>query len=299
MDETVLEERHERRESRREDEEADGERSRLREKVAAGLSVAATAVGLAPAVMKDEDKKDRVSRESRRRRSPDEDVDRRREPGLSERAPLPAEDKAQARARDASSRDGSKTSTESGDGPRREAETRPAAEGAASPPDSDDGRRAPRPQQSGAFNPHDATDLRQLKEELAALDGPSKASSAEQEDALDDEKRQGSPSSVSTRRRGSSESTRDRSRERELAAASTGTKQVRVVSPPREKAEEKPKVILKHPSARFPEESNPVREGVAPHRGQEAQGGARGCQVDQDQPKDCQPGGAQGRQRVL
>ena len=42
---------------------------------------------------------------------------------------------------------------------------------------------------------------------------------------------------------------------------------MRVVSPPREKDEKKPlKGILKQPSSKFPEERNPVREGVAPHK---------------------------------
>jgi hypothetical protein len=44
-------------------------------------------------------------------------------------------------------------------------------------------------------------------------------------------------------------------------------KQVRVVSPPHEKKEDKPlKGILKQPSVKFPEEPNPIREGVAPHK---------------------------------
>ncbi|XP_044721582.1 uncharacterized protein HRG_04497 [Hirsutella rhossiliensis] len=245
MDETVVEERHERRESRREDEGADKERSRLREKVAAGLSVAATAIGLAPTVMKEEDKKDQGAREPRRRRSPGEDNEWRREPGLPERAPVPAKDREQTRAKEASSRDGSRTSTESADRPRRTAR---------------------RHQSSGGFDPNDASDLRQLKEQLAAMDDSDRGANADRGDSAEEERQQ-SPSSPSTRRRGSSESTTNRSRERELAIVSTGTKQVRVVSPPREKSEEKPlKGILKQPSARFPEETNPVREGVAPHK---------------------------------
>lgn len=62
---------------------------------------------------------------------------------------------------------------------------------------------------------------------------------------------------------------RDVSRGRELvpAAGAEADKQVRVVSPPRDKDEKKPvKGILKQPSSKFPEEPNPVREGVAPHK---------------------------------
>ncbi|KAF6797607.1 zinc finger protein [Colletotrichum sojae] len=61
-------------------------------------------------------------------------------------------------------------------------------------------------------------------------------------------------------------STRDDSRGRETTPPRSEEKQVRVVSPPRDKSEAKPlKGILKTPS-RFPEEDNPVREGVAPHK---------------------------------
>ena len=46
---------------------------------------------------------------------------------------------------------------------------------------------------------------------------------------------------------------------------------VRLVSPPREKEEKRPvKSILKTPKARFPEEANPIREGVAPHKDDKA-----------------------------
>ena len=42
---------------------------------------------------------------------------------------------------------------------------------------------------------------------------------------------------------------------------------MRVVSPPRDKSAHKPiKGILKQPTRIFPEEDNPVREGVAPHK---------------------------------
>ncbi|CAK7226684.1 hypothetical protein SBRCBS47491_006313 [Sporothrix bragantina] len=42
---------------------------------------------------------------------------------------------------------------------------------------------------------------------------------------------------------------------------------VRLVSPPREKDEKRPvKSILKAPKDKFPEEANPIREGVAPHK---------------------------------
>jgi hypothetical protein len=56
-------------------------------------------------------------------------------------------------------------------------------------------------------------------------------------------------------------------RGRELAAPEQDERQVRVVSPPRDKDDKKPiKGILKPPKPQFPEEPNPIREGVAPHK---------------------------------
>jgi hypothetical protein len=55
-------------------------------------------------------------------------------------------------------------------------------------------------------------------------------------------------------------------RGRELAPTKSEEKQVRVVSPPRDKSDAKPlRGILKQPRV-FPEDTNPVREGVAPHK---------------------------------
>ena len=88
-----------------------------------------------------------------------------------------------------------------------------------------------------------------------------------------DEKHQSSPkerlaegdtevSSSSERRQA-----RSRAQSRGRESAVTEDKQVRVVSPPREKKPDKPiKGILKQPRERFPEEDNPIREGVAPHK---------------------------------
>ncbi|KAH7157512.1 hypothetical protein B0J13DRAFT_520243 [Dactylonectria estremocensis] len=60
---------------------------------------------------------------------------------------------------------------------------------------------------------------------------------------------------------------RDESRGRELTVSGLDDKQVRLVSPPRDKKDDKPlKGILKQPKVSFPEELNPVREGVAPHK---------------------------------
>ena len=62
------------------------------------------------------------------------------------------------------------------------------------------------------------------------------------------------------------EPARDDSRGRELSVSSD-SKQVRLVSPPRDKKGDRPvRGILKAPSAAFPEDANPIREGVAPHK---------------------------------
>jgi hypothetical protein len=59
----------------------------------------------------------------------------------------------------------------------------------------------------------------------------------------------------------------DDGRGRELIVPAPDERQMRVVSPPRDKDEKKPiKGILKQPKPQFPEEPNPVREGVAPHK---------------------------------
>ena len=56
-------------------------------------------------------------------------------------------------------------------------------------------------------------------------------------------------------------------RGRELALPAKDNKQVRVVSPPRDKEEKKPiKGILRQPKPQFPEEPDPIEERVAPLR---------------------------------
>ncbi|KAI0803889.1 hypothetical protein GGR55DRAFT_661435 [Xylaria sp. FL0064] len=123
------------------------------------------------------------------------------------------------------------------------------------------GRRRQRP--ASVFDPTDTKGLMDLKAELAAIDDQSHA--AEKADKLD------APSSRETISTKVSSGTSDKgeesdSRGREVVPARE-EKQVRVVSPPRDKTENKPiKGILKAPSAKFPEDTNPIREGVAPHK---------------------------------
>ncbi|KAI0147467.1 hypothetical protein GGR57DRAFT_251882 [Xylariaceae sp. FL1272] len=127
-------------------------------------------------------------------------------------------------------------------------------------------RRRPRPS-SAAFDPTDTKGLMDLKKELAAMDSQSNAT--EKADRSD---RPVSREPVSDKALMApedsdrySESRDDESRGREMVPA--GEKTVRVVSPPRDKSDQKPiKGILKAPKVRFPEEDNPIREGVAPHK---------------------------------
>lgn len=313
--------------------------SRLRDKMTTGLSVAATAVGLAPLVKdgnKTMDNKD--EREARRRRSPDSDRERRKDGGTQDRFSSTSErggkdpdrereqwerERGQVRTRERAERDRDRerdrerdrdrdwireqgrdrdreqerVREESKDDPPilesrntkvGEARAAPAApasddndrnkdKGGGDDVDEDYGRRTPRRNRSSmAFNPNDAADLRQLREELASMDMSDQSKERDVKEGGEErrEQRTSSTSSVAERavsspeEPGSGNSSRDRSRRRySTESALERAKQVRVVSPPREKGNEKPlKGILKQPSARFPEEANPVREGVAPHR---------------------------------
>ncbi|KAI0509580.1 hypothetical protein F5B22DRAFT_657977 [Xylaria bambusicola] len=153
------------------------------------------------------------------------------------------------------------------DRPRHSGDARPNGSSdkrEASPDDvSNTGRRRQRP--VSAFDPTDTKGLIDLKAELAAMDGQSNGTKKADEP--------NAPSSVETisARAATGTNSSDKgdesdSRGREVVPM-RDEKQVRVVSPPRDKTEAKPiKGILKTPSAKFPEDSNPIREGVAPHK---------------------------------
>ena len=146
------------------------------------------------------------------------------------------------------------------------------------------GRHRTRRRHTGsAFDPNDAAGIMALKAQLAASDrekAPEKAQEKAQEKAPDrvPEKptivEPSPPSSpdLDNREVANSETQLviaedDDSRGRELVPPPHEEKQVRVVSPPREKDQKKPvKGILKQPRSKFPEDKNPIREGVAPHK---------------------------------
>ena len=278
----IPEERRDKREGRREDDEDDKDRSRIRDKVAAGLGIAATAVGLAPSIKGD--KKDSDGAESQRRRSPDEDRERRKEPEMTARPVIVEKEREPERPRERT-RDDSREAVEATERHRRDAEAKLAGEAAVSSSDSDDTRRASRRHRpSQAFNPNDASDLKQIQEQLAAMEVSGKGSERERESlAIENKPQSRSPSPAKERRSG--DSSRDQSRGRDIVDPAADGRQVRLVSPPKDKSDDKPlRGILKQPRVRFPEESNPVREGVAPHKEdkklKEAPAGARWTKIN-------------------
>jgi zinc finger CCCH domain-containing protein 13 len=176
------------------DDEAERKRLRdkLNEKVGAGLGIAATALGfnhLANVAKdkkeeKDEKKDDRSDREPRRRSNEDE-----REPRRDEDRYRPREESREPRTRApvivetrmASRDDADRTRS------RRDADGRDARRDGDSPnipstrdgsPEDDDKSKPRRRRGSVAFNPNNATDIKNLKEELAAIDKTAPASSS-------------------------------------------------------------------------------------------------------------------------
>ncbi|KAK2075281.1 hypothetical protein P8C59_009420 [Phyllachora maydis] len=96
----------------------------------------------------------------------------------------------------------------------------------------------------------------------ASQDPAIKESSSERRSPNRDEQYEADAATSTSSSRG-----KDESRGRELVPRTSDDKQVRLVSPPRDRDDRKPiKGILKQPTSQFPEEPNPVREGVAPHK---------------------------------
>lgn len=110
------------------------------------------------------------------------------------------------------------------------------------------------------FNPKDALDLKALKAELNAKE-PLKVTPKEPESRTPRMSSTKDAREAADIRKELQEGDR-RSRE---PLQSADNRQPRVVSPPREKVEEKPvKGILRVPKEKFPEDPSPIREGVAP-----------------------------------
>ncbi|RKF71593.1 zinc finger protein DHHC domain containing protein [Golovinomyces cichoracearum] len=115
-------------------------------------------------------------------------------------------------------------------------------------------RKDKEPATNPGFNPRDTTDLKALQKALQNSSAPETRNTRRED------------SSASSKKSTDKDTNEIRIivNERKPVKASD-TQQPRVVSPPREKTEEKPvKGILRQPREKFPEDPVPMREGVAP-----------------------------------
>ncbi|KAH6674775.1 putative major royal jelly protein 5 [Halenospora varia] len=118
---------------------------------------------------------------------------------------------------------------------------------------------------AAAFNPKDTMDLKALKEALNAKENATPKEIAPPKEAHVSRTPRASTTKDVAEVAQIRSDLKDERKSREPLAASENQQQVRVVSPPRTKQEEKPvKGILRAPREKFPEDPSPIREGVAP-----------------------------------
>lgn len=263
---------------RKDDISRDDERDKdkFRDKVVTGLSLAAGAVGLGGVLShKDKEKDDKEDKVSPKRREDDdsrkdETDDRpktRREPDDHPRDADTSESTKKSR------RDRDLEDLEDTERNRRDAEARLNGESNTkdlnSSSDESKPRRRVRPT-SAAFKPNDTAGIMALKEQLKAKEESDKENNrVSGKDSSPDRRSQ--PSPLRDEDVDDPRSSKEDLRGRE--AMLSDDKQVRVVSPQRDKDDKKPiKGILKQPKSQFPEEPNPVREGVAPHKDDKTKG---------------------------
>ncbi|ATY61115.1 zinc finger dhhc domain containing [Cordyceps militaris] len=133
--------------------------------------------------------------------------------------------------------------------------------------DSDDaGRDRMRRRQSPSdfFDPRNTADLRRIQEQLAALKMHDSQQQSKDAAAVEPGRQTRTPS---PKKEGTGIPVSNGDDDGYAVGFPAQEKHTRLVSPPRDKRDDKPlKSILKQPSAKFPEEANPVREGVAPHK---------------------------------
>lgn len=256
--------------------EDDRDKDKFRDKVVTGLSLAAGAVGLG-GVLSHKEKEAQEEKGSPKRR---EDDDNRRD--VVEDRPKPRRE-PEERPRDngdtsepvkKSRKDRDLEDLEDTERNRRDAEAKlngePSTKDHNSSSDENKPRRRRRPS-SAAFKPNDTAGLMALKEQLKAKEEANKENEkVPSKDPSPDRRSQHSPpreDDIIDDPRSSKEDLRGRE------PMLSDDKQVRVVSPPRDKDDKKPiKGILKQPKPQFPEEPNPVREGVAPHKDDKTKG---------------------------
>lgn len=255
----------------------DREKDKFRDKVVTGLSLAAGAVGLGNVLShKDKDKEAQEEKGSPKRR---EDDDSRRET-MEDRSKPRRE--PEERPRDngdisepvkKSRKDRDLEDFEDTERNRRDAEAKLNGESNANDHDSSSDEGKPRRRRRGstaAFKPNDTASLLALKEQLKAKEESNKEhEKVASKDTSPDRRSQHSPPREEDIDDPRSSKEDLRGREPMLS----DDKQVRVVSPPKDKDDKKPiKGILKQPKPQFPEEPNPVREGVAPHKDDKTKG---------------------------
>jgi hypothetical protein len=263
----------ERRDRRSDDDEPDSKRDKVRDKAAAGLGLAAATVGLKSAMKRRTDKdEDR----SPPRRHADEDVDRRKHDEADPRG-RPSRKEALLGDEDFEivehPRDREKSRTRTG--PEPEAREPKKHDDAAAVPsrersssvDEEVKTKPRRRLRASSFNPNDTAALAEMKARLARLNAAEKADEKDASPAREPsperkppvEKRDADADASAPASKDDGDNTGPPSRDE---------RQARLVPPPKDAAlDKKPiKGILKQPKVQFPEEPNPVREGVAPHK---------------------------------
>ncbi|KAL1836722.1 hypothetical protein VTJ49DRAFT_4735 [Mycothermus thermophilus] len=281
------EDRRERKERRHDDDEPDSRGDKARDKAAAGLGLAAASLALRK-------KDDRDRDPSPHRRNKDEDYDSRRQEeadrSRSRKEPLLGDEEFEivehprdrVKARDEKERSPDAKETKESKDRKESKENGKAPPPRDDSPPSDDGRSKSRRRPS-IFNPNDTAALAEMRARLAEANAKDNQRTSDEPSSSKDKDRQAAgkdelptKESTSDRRPASSEKREpddkdahkdDSAPSRDLVAApAREEKQVRVVPPPKEPEKKPIKGILKQPRAHFPEEPNPVREGVAPHK---------------------------------
>jgi len=272
--------RRDRKDRRSDDDEPDSKKDKIRDKAVAGLGLAAATVGLKSAMKRREDKDENPSPS---RRHADDDADRRREEEADPRAKssrkepllgdeefeiveLPRDREKQRRVEP--------PETEARDSKKHDDPAAPASRDHSSSQD-DEGKTKPRRRlRASSFNPNDTAALAEIKARLAepkAKDGPQQTERADdkQSHPAKEHSPERKPSPIERREVDPDASALvPRDDGDDQGPPSRDERQVRLVPPPKDAAlDKKPiKGILKQPRAQFPEEPNPVREGVAPHK---------------------------------
>ncbi|SPQ19500.1 be2f7144-c4f3-440e-a19a-f4d1d71d278b [Thermothielavioides terrestris] len=283
-----------RKDKRSDDDEPDSKKDSLRDKAAAGLRLAAATVGIGSAL---KDKNDKPNKEpSPTRRHPEEDVDSRKpDDGDSREKSSRKPDDSDSREKSSRKepllgdedfeiveyprdreepRSGTATEPEA-PGPKKSGDAGVSSRDHSSSNDEGKTKSRRRPRHS-VFNPNDTAALAEMKARLAELKTDNAARKSEKPERTVADDKETSPATKEPPPEDKTSSTEKREPDPDAAALvptdgddkSRDERQARVVPPPKETAQEKKplKGILKPPRAHFPEEPNPVREGVAPHK---------------------------------